>query len=72
MKVQTVTGKSVTFKATLHPLLGQTLGWVFTFVKLCGRWSGVGGSERVAVRIRFSTYCPLCMAKNKIHTNQHV
>lgn len=72
MKVQTVTGKSVTHLSHFASLLGQTLGWVFTFVKLCGRWISVGGSERVAVRIRFSIYCPLCMAKNKIHTNQNV
>lgn len=58
--------------ATLHPLLGQTLGWVFYILKLCGRWGSVGGPEKVAVRIRFSIYCPLCMAKNKSHTNQNM
>lgn len=32
----------------------------------------MGGPEKVAVRIRFSIYCPLWMAKNKVHTNQNM
>lgn len=73
MKVQTLTGKNVTHFSHFASLVRTNPGLgFFTFVNLCGRWSSVGGPEKEAVRIRFSIYCPLCMAKNKIHTNQNM